>query len=120
MNTETKHWIETNGQGGITVWCSVGAAREHIATFKRSADAGAFVASIKEIAQLKAERSEMLAVCAMALEVINRHDNCKTGCETTNDSALYGYTGEDNLTDPDGIKSIGDRLQNLIAKHSKV
>lgn len=74
----------------------------------------------EEIAQLRADKVELTYVCVMALEVIKRHDNCQTGCRTTNDSALYGYTGEDNLTDNEGIKSIGDRLHDLIAKHTKV
>jgi hypothetical protein len=54
-------------------------------------------------AMLIAAAPELLAACSVALEVVRRHN-------------LDDYCGEDEITDPDGVKGIGDVLRAAIRK----
>ncbi|MHB8524356.1 MAG: hypothetical protein ACYDH9_26850 [Limisphaerales bacterium] len=83
-----------------------------IAVVERQFPAGAAKAN----ADLFVATPDLLCACALALEVIRRHDAGQTGCTVRAGNVLASYCGEDCLTDPDAIDGIADVLAKAIAK----
>jgi hypothetical protein len=100
-------YIEPNEHGGFIVWQSIGAAREHIGTFKRRKDAEQFCAS-----------DDMLAACKHAKDVLWHYAHGETPGLDLMAGALECCTLAIAKAQPSQAKAICDKaVQELQEKH---